>query len=56
MDKDNISHAWRVWCDGDPFERLRRVNFSSRHVVLKVLVKRRNGIWEMKTRKAEYSD
>jgi hypothetical protein len=58
-DKDNISHAWRVWCGGDSFERrcgVRRVDFSRRHVGLKALVKRRNGIWEMKPRKAEYLD
>jgi hypothetical protein len=39
-DKDNISHVWRVWCDGDPFGRrcgFRRIDFSSRHVVLKAL-------------------
>jgi hypothetical protein len=29
---------------------------GSRHVVLEELVKRYNGMWEMKTRKAEYSD
>jgi hypothetical protein len=29
--------------------------FSRRHVGFKALVKRRDGLWEMKTRKAEYS-
>jgi hypothetical protein len=58
-DRDKIGHAWRVRCDGDVFERgrgVRRVDFLRRHVVFEGLVKGRNGTWEMKTRKAMYSD
>jgi hypothetical protein len=58
-DRDKISHAWRVRCDEDSFERgcgVRRVDFLRRHVVFEGLVKGMNGTWEMKTKKAMYSD
>ena len=56
-DRDKITKAWKLRCDGDAFERacgVRRVDFLRRHVVLEGLVKGRNGSWEMKTRKTEY--
>jgi hypothetical protein len=59
LDRDKISRAWKVRCNGDAFERsngVRRVDFLRRHVVFEGLVKGRNGTWEMKTRKAIYSD
>jgi hypothetical protein len=55
-DRDKISHAWRVRCNGDAFEQgcgVRRVDFLRRHVVFEGLVKGRNGTWEMKTRKVD---
>ena len=56
-DRDKISQAWKIRYDGDSFERgcgIKKIDFLGRHVVLQGLVKGRNGIWEMKTRKAEY--
>jgi hypothetical protein len=58
-DRDKISHAWRVRCAGDSFERgcgVRRVDYLRRHVVFEGLAKGRNGTWEMKTKKAMYLD
>jgi len=56
-DRDKVSHAWRVRCNGDRMEHgrgVRRVDFLRRHVTFEGLVKGRNGMWEIKTSKVAY--
>ena len=58
-DRNKISYAWKVRCNGDGTEQrsgVRRVDFLRRHVVFEGLVKGRNGMWEIKTRKVAYPD
>jgi hypothetical protein len=53
-DRDKVTRAWSTRCHGDIMEQragLRRVDFLRRHVLFEGLVKGRNGMWEMKTKK-----
>lgn len=58
-DRAKVSHAWSTRCNGDIMEQkagVRRVDFLRRHVTFEGLVKGRNGMWEMKTRKVAYPE
>lgn len=58
-DRDKVRHAWSTRCNGNAAEQMagvRRVDFLRRHVMFEGLVKGRNGMWEMKTKKVGYID
>jgi hypothetical protein len=53
-DRAKINQAFRDRCAHDPNQfahGVRRVDFLKKHVLLEGLVRGKNGLWEMKTRK-----
>ncbi|KAF7978238.1 hypothetical protein HWV62_1250 [Athelia sp. TMB] len=58
-ERAKIGDAWRIRCGSDEGERaagVRRVDYLRKEVMFEGLVKGRNGMWEMRTRKPVMGD
>lgn len=58
-DRERISRAWSIRCMGDEREAMcgvRRVDYLGEKCILEGFVKKKEGVWEMKTRRREGLD